>query len=114
MGQRSQFERASIVVVRAIRISAVVGLFACNLPADVIVLSNRAGIQVPLRFAPTTGQQQQFILAPDDTMPMFVDGRANLFFASRGTPKQYALDANCVYYFGRGLNGAIDLQKIGL
>jgi hypothetical protein len=82
--------------------------------ADVIVLANRAAIQVPLRFVPEAGETQQFTLPPDDTVPMFVDGRANLMYSSKGTPKQYLLDANCAYYFGRGPNGQIDLQKIGL
>ena len=59
--------------------------------ADVIVLANRALMQVPLRFVPLSGEAQQFTLAPDMTVPMFVDGRANVMFGSKGTPKQYRL-----------------------
>lgn len=82
--------------------------------ADVIVLANRAGTQVPLRFVPIAGEAQQLILPPDETVPLYLDGKADIIFASKGSTRHFKLDANCAYFFGRGSNGQIDLQKIGL
>src|SRR5437763_493877 len=82
--------------------------------ADVIVLANRTGAQVPLRFLPVAGEAQQLTLPPDETVPLYLDGKADILFASKGATKQFSLDANCAYFFGRGPGGQIDLQKIGL
>jgi hypothetical protein len=84
------------------------------LRADVIVLANRTPVQVPFRFVPVSGQAQQLTLPAGDTMPLFLDGKGDVFFASREGPKHYTLDANCAYYFGRANDGRVDLQKIGL
>ena len=82
--------------------------------ADVIVLTNRSGTNISARFQPVTGAVQQVTLPAGMTMPMFVDGPADLQFALPGAPKKYNLGANCAYYFGRAGNGGVDLQKIGL
>jgi len=84
------------------------------LRADVIVLANRTPVQVPFRFVPVSGQAQQLTLPAGETMPLFLDGKGDVFFASREGPKHYTLDANCAYYFGRANDGRVDLQKIGL
>ena len=81
---------------------------------DVIVLANRTGSQLPVRFLPVAGQAQQLNLPPGEVTPMFVDGAAHVSFASPGAPKRYLLDPNSAYYFGRTADGGIDLQKIGL
>src|SRR3954470_13737888 len=88
--------------------------FGPTLRADVIVLANRTAVQVPVRFVPVSGQAQQLTLPAGDTMPLFLDGKGDVFFASREGPKHYTLDANCAYYFGRSNDGRVDLQKIGL
>lgn len=82
--------------------------------ADVIVLANRTDRPVPLRFFANSGGAQPITLLVGDVVPVFVDGPGRVEFASPGAPKQYALDANCAYYFGRAADGRIDLQKIGL
>ena len=48
-------------------------------------------------------------------------GRLGVLLANDGAvagkqvvPKDYLLDANCAYYFGRSNEGRIDMQKIGL
>jgi hypothetical protein len=82
--------------------------------ADVIVLANRAATPVGFRFVPKTGEAQQLNLASGDTLPLFLDGKADVIFAATGGQKRYTLDANCAYYFYRGPAGNVDLQKIGL
>src|SRR6476619_7377726 len=87
---------------------------AVNCRADVIVLANRTPAQLPVRFVPAAGQAQQLTLQAGETMPLFLDGKGDVFFASREGPKHYTLDANCAYYFGRANDGRVDLEKIGL
>jgi hypothetical protein len=82
--------------------------------ADVIVLANRTGGQLPIRFAPQAGQAQQLTMPAGEVIPMLLDGRAHVSFTSRGTAKRYLLDADSAYYFGRGPEGHVDLQRIGL
>src|SRR5437016_5962679 len=48
--------------------------------ADVIVLANRAGIQIPLRFLPVAGEAQHLTLPPDATVPLYLDGKADILF----------------------------------
>ncbi len=86
----------------------------CAARADVIVLANRAGVQVPLRFVPASGEAQQLTLGVEETVPMFLDGKGDVTFASQGAPRHYTLDSNCAYFFWRSPNGQVDLQKIGL
>lgn len=81
---------------------------------DVIVLANRTGVQLPLRFLPAAGQAQQVTLPVGEVMPLFLDGKAQVEFSSPGGSKRYAVDANCAYFFGRRGDGRIDMQKIGL
>ena len=92
----------------------ILGADALTVCADVIVLANRTGVPLPLKFLPVAGMAQQLTLPAGDVAPLFLDGRANVEFASPGGPKRYLLDANCAYYFGRTSSGQIDLQKIGL
>jgi hypothetical protein len=82
--------------------------------ADVIVLANRTPAAVGFRFVPKSGAAQQLTLPTGDTLPLFLDGKADVIFATLGGQKNYTLDANCAYYFGRGPDGRVDLQKIGL
>ncbi len=91
--------------------AAVIGSVARS---DVIVLANRSGAAIPVRFVPVSGAAQLVTLAADDTVPLFLDGKAKVTFPSNGVPRSYALDANCAYYFGRNAAGRVDLQKIGL
>src|SRR5262245_2482976 len=100
-----------VVVAIAIHFLTAGGLAAM---ADVIVLANRSGVPVQVNFAPLTGQAQQLTLPVGEVLPMFVDGQANASFAAPGGAKRYLLDANCAYYFGRGPDSRLDLQKIGL
>src|SRR4051812_26605180 len=88
--------------------------FGATLRADVIVLANRTPAQVPVRFVPVSGQAQQLMVPAGEAMPLFLDGKADVYFSSREGPKHYTLDANCAYYFGRSSDGRVDLQKIGL
>jgi hypothetical protein len=81
---------------------------------DVIVLANRTGAQLPVRFQPSAGTAQQLTLPIGAVVPMFLDGQAHVEFASPGSPKRYELDANCAYFFGRSGRGGVDMQKIGL
>ncbi len=82
--------------------------------ADVIVLANRTPAPVGFRFVPKSGEAQQLTLPTGETVPLFLDGKADVIFATTGGQKRYTLDANCAYYFGRGQDGRVDLQKIGL
>src|SRR6266403_2373283 len=82
--------------------------------ADVIVLANRSPAPVGFRFVPNSGQAQQLTLPAGETMPLYLDGKADMTFATNGGQKRYPLDANCAYYFGRSQDGRVDLQKIGL
>src|SRR4051794_24609129 len=82
--------------------------------ADVIVLANRTPAQVAFRFVPKSGEAQQFTLPASETLPLFLDGKADIVFAANAGQKRYSLDSNCAYYFFRGPDGKVDLQKIGL
>src|SRR5215213_4149664 len=82
--------------------------------ADVIVLANRTPAAVAFRFVPKSGAAQQLTLPAGETLPLLLDGKAGVIFATLGGQKNYTLDANCAYYFGRGADGRVDLQKIGL
>ena len=70
--------------------------------ADVIVLANRTGRELPLRFTPVSGQVRQLTLPIGENLPLYLDGKANVSFSSAGETKNYVLDANCAYFFGRG------------
>ena len=70
--------------------------------ADVIVLANRTPAPVGFRFVPKSGEAQQLTLPVGETMPLYLDGKADVVFAANGGQKRYTLDANCAYYFGRG------------
>jgi hypothetical protein len=87
---------------------------ATSAQADVIVLANRTTNPVGFRFVPNSGEAQQLTLPVGETMPLYLDGKADITFAASGGQKRYSLDANCAYFFGRGQDGRIDLQKIGL
>lgn len=79
-----------------------------------IVLANRTSQAVPVEVTPAVGVGQRIAIAPGDCVPVFVDGRASVSFASRGGRKRYRLDANTAYYFGQTSAGRLDLQQIGL
>lgn len=82
--------------------------------ADVVVLANRSGGPLIVRFLPKAGWPQELRLRAGEVTPLFLDGQANLEFTSRVGPKRYLLDANCAYYFGRTAAGNVELQRIGL
>lgn len=82
--------------------------------ADVVVLANRTPTVMSAVVTPTVGTPQRVLVSSGESVPVFVDGRAHVDFASRGRPRRYQLDANCAYYFGRAADGGTDLQKIGL
>lgn len=82
--------------------------------ADVIVLANRTGGELPLRFTPVKGQAQAITLKVGESLPMFLDGKANIAYSSPGGNKNYLLDANSAYFFGRTPDGRVEMQKIGL
>jgi hypothetical protein len=82
--------------------------------ADVIVLANRIDRPMPIQFATISGAAQKLTLPVGDVVPIFLEGKARVEFASPGATRRYELDANCAYYFGRASDGRIDLQKIGL
>ena len=89
-------------------------ILAAPAAADVIVLANRTGREMPIRFVPLTGQARQISLRVAENLPLYLDGKANVSFSSPGGSKSYLLDSNCAYFLGRGPDGRIDLQKIGL
>jgi len=82
--------------------------------ADVIVLANRTPNAVPVEVKPAAASAQRLMLASGDSVPVFVDGRAYVSFASREGMRRYLLDANSAYYFGQTADGRLDLQEIGL
>src|SRR4051812_27683191 len=82
--------------------------------ADVIVLANRTSRDVPVRFSPVGGLAQSVTIAVDETVPFYLDGKANVSFTATGGSQSKLLDANCAYYFARGADGRTDLQKLGL
>jgi hypothetical protein len=81
---------------------------------DVIVIANRTGREMPIRFVPVKGQARQVTLALGENLPLYSDGKANVSFSASGGGRNYLLDANSAYFLGRGPGGQIDLQKIGL
>lgn len=91
-------------------------LIACSSSAvaDVIVLANRTGRALPVRFAPLSGSPQMLTLAAGENVPIYLDGKANISVSSPGAPNNRLLDANCAYFFARDNSGRIDVQKIGL
>jgi hypothetical protein len=82
--------------------------------ADLIVFANRTPGQVRAEVQPITGLKTNLTLGPDDVVPVYLDGRANVTFNTGRETKRYLLDSNCAYYFGRVKDGLLDLQKIGL
>ena len=82
--------------------------------ADVIVLANRTPNAIPVEVKPAAASAQRLTLASGDSVPVFVDGRAYVSFASREGMRRYLLDANSAYYFGQTADGRLDLQEIGL
>src|SRR4051794_68218 len=82
--------------------------------ADVIVLANRTSRDVPVRFSPVGGLAQSVTIAVDETVPFYLDGKANVSFTATGGSQTKLLDSNCAYYFARGADGRTDLQKLGL
>ncbi len=82
--------------------------------ADVIVIANRATRDLPIRFSPVGGLAQSVTIAVDETVPFYLDGKANVSFTAIGGSQTKLLDANCAYFFARGADGRTDLQKIGL
>ena len=82
--------------------------------ADVIVLANRTPGAVTAQVKPVAAAAYGVTLASGDVAPLFLDGRAQVTFASGNGPKRYLLDANSAYYFGRTSDGRLDLQQIGL
>ena len=82
--------------------------------ADVIVLSNRTGRELPVRFMPVNGLNQSLTLKAGENLPLYLDGKANLSFSSPGGSRIQLLDANCAYFFGPTNDGRIEMQRIGL
>src|SRR6478736_1902564 len=82
--------------------------------ADVIVLANRTSRDLPIRFSPVGGLAQSVTIAVDETVPFYLDGKASVSFTATGGSQSKLLDANCAYYFARGADGRVDLQKLGL
>lgn len=107
----SQRDSRRFIAAFGVGIAAIVGV-VCR--ADVIVLANRTPAPIPFRFVPKSGAAQQLSLPAGDTLPLFLDGKADLTFAASGAQRHYSLDANSAYFFGRGPDGRIDLQRIGL
>jgi hypothetical protein len=107
-----QFIRASTRLATVALITS--GVLHLSAAADVVVLANRTSGAISARFDPVVGQSQQLNLAAGETIPLFVDGKANVSFTSGGNSIRYLLDANCAYFFGGGPRGQVDLQRIGL
>lgn len=82
--------------------------------ADVVVLANRTEGAMSAVVTSTIGAAQRVLIDAGQSVPVGVDGRPSVEFASRGQAKKYQLDANCAYFFGRNRDGTTDLQKIGL
>src|SRR5262245_58483543 len=82
--------------------------------ADVVVLANRTETPLSAIVTPSVGAPQRVLVGNGDAVPVFVDGRATVEFASRGQPKKQPVDANCAYFFGRNREGGTELTKIGL
>ncbi len=114
MGQRCRLAASVHAFAIGVSLSVLIVWQSHAARADVIVLANRTGGPLPVRFSPVAGQAQQLMLPVGEVMPLFLDGKAHVEFASPGNPKRYLLDANCAYYFGRAADGRVDLQRIGL
>lgn len=82
--------------------------------ADVVVLANRTSNAIPVEVKGASGSPQRLTIAPGDSLPAFVDGRASVAFVMRGALKKYDVDANTAYYFGQTKDGSFDLHQIGL
>lgn len=89
-------------------------LGSTSAPADVIVLTNRTGRALPVRFAPLSSAPQMLTVAAGENVPVYLDGKANISVSSPGATINRLLDANCAYFFAPDDNGRIDVQKIGL
>lgn len=95
-------------------LTLLVALFCRPAAADVVVLANRTSNAIPVEVKPAAGSAQRLTLAPGDSTPVFVDGRASVAFIVRGELKKYNVDANTAYYFGQIADGRFDLHQIGL
>jgi hypothetical protein len=95
-------------------LTVIVFFAASRATADVIVLTNRTTTTISAQILPLAAAPFPVKLAPDDVLPVFVDGRAYIDFTAAGEPRHYLLDANSAYYFGKSAQGQMDLQKIGL
>jgi hypothetical protein len=109
-----RFGEASSAFYARIFFLLLCGFAVSSARADVIVLANRTQAPIGFRFVPKSGEAQQLSIGVGETMPLYLDGKADVTFAASGGQKHYVLDANCAYYFGKGNDGRIDLQKIGL
>ena len=106
--------RACLLFLLPTLAGLVCAMAASSARADVIVVANRTPISIGFRFVPKSGEAQQITLAASEVKPVFLDGQADLVFASTSGQKHYTLDPNCAYYFARSPDGRLDLQKIGL
>lgn len=111
--QSNHRRRSGWLLIVGLTFSLSVGPRCRPVAADVIVLANRAGGTLSVRFEPVTGSAQLVAVPFGEVVPLFVDGRAHVSFSSSGSTKRYLLDANSAYFFGRGTDGRTDLQKIG-
>src|SRR4051794_32424608 len=57
-------------------------LVAPSANADVIVLANRTPAPIGFRFVPKSGEAQQLNLPVGETLPLFLDGKADILFAA--------------------------------
>lgn len=106
---------ASPKMLLPIVLAAVAIVFAPQFAAaDVIVLANRTTRDIPIRFSPLSGYSQSVTLPAGENQPFYLDGKADVSFTTTGGSKSVQLDANSAYYFSRGSDGRVDVQKIGL
>ncbi len=102
---------SAVVAVQALWLCAAVERAAGT---DVVVLANRTGNQIDVRFQPAAGAAEELTIAAGDVRPLFVDGGGQVEFNVPRATKRYLLDPNSAYFFGRDASGQLDLQKIGL
>lgn len=82
--------------------------------ADVVVLANRTGGEVPFRVVDGASLGRLARLPAWDTVPVAVSGPCEVEIHSRAARKRYQLDANAAYYIGKLADGQLELHEIGL
>ena len=106
---------------RVAQLLLVVLLAAPQARADVVVISNRALVEVAVSVWPLDADGEPMaesprsaVLPPGDLAAFPCDGPSQMAFRTQQQQGAYTLDPTSAYFFAPGFNNKLELQKIGL